>query len=158
MILGGCGGSGHRQAAPKTAGKTAASASPATTTTSLAPSADGVKAAAQVILAYDSGGQWGTFWDQWDPASQALISRAEYIRRKAACPGATGSPIKVLSVGAASSAGIWTVRGQRGGSQISYQFRYNQGRWWYVVTDATVKAQLKEPYASYVARAACKTK
>jgi hypothetical protein len=150
-LLGGCGGGA--KAKPPAAATTVPSTVPAPTTTTQAPTAEGLRAAALVVLATYAGGNWGAFWDDWDPASQALITRAEYIRRKTACPGVTGS-ITVVSVQSTPS-GIWDVGGRRGGSRITYQFRYSKGAWVYVVTDATVKAQLQEPYASYVARPGC---
>jgi hypothetical protein len=150
-VFGGCGGGGKAKALPATS--TVASTVPPITTTTQAQTADGLKAAALGVLATYAGGNWGAFWDHWDPASQALITRAEYIRRKTACPGTTGS-ITLVSLRPGSN-GIWNVHGRRGGSVISYQFRYHKGAWAYVVTDATVKAQLAEPYASYIARPGC---
>lgn len=126
--------------------------SPITTTTE-AQTADGLRAAALAVLATYTGGNWGAFWDHWDPASQALITRGEYVHRKTACPGITGS-ITLVSIRPAAN-GIWNVQGRRGGSLISYQFRYDKGAWVYVVTDASVKAQLVEPYSNYVARPGC---
>jgi hypothetical protein len=154
-LLGGCGGGGgggKPKAAPTTV--TVASTVPPSTTTTEPQTAEGLKAAALVVLGTYAGGNWGAFWDHWDPASQALITRDEYIRRKTACPGVTGS-ITVVSLKSTPS-GIWNVKGRRGGSVISYQFRYNRGAWAYVVTDPTVKAQLIESYDSYVARPGCK--
>jgi hypothetical protein len=154
-LAGACGGGGGSTAKAKVAPTTTSVAStvPPTTTTTQPQTADGLKAAALVVLGTYAGGNWGAFWDHWDPASQALIGRAEYIRRKTACPGIAGS-ITLVSV-KSTSTGIWNVQGRRGGSVISYQFRYNNGAWDYVVTDAAVKAQLKEPYDSYVARPGC---
>jgi hypothetical protein len=152
--LGGCGGGA--KAKPPPAATTVPSTVPPTTTTTQAPTAEGLRAAALFVLATYAGGNWGVFWDHWDPASQALITRVEYIRRKTACPGVTGS-ITVVSVQSTAS-GIWNVGGRRGGSLITYQFRYLMGAWEYVVTDATVKAQLQESYANYVARPGCTKK
>jgi hypothetical protein len=154
ILLGGCGGGGKPKA--QLAATTVPSTVPPTTTTTQAPTATGLRAAALVVLATYSGGNWGAFWDHWDPASQALITRAEYIKRKTACPGVTGS-ITVVSLKSTAS-GIWNVVGRRGGSLITYQFRYDEGAWAYVVTDATVKAQLQEPFARYVARPGCTAK
>jgi hypothetical protein len=153
-LLAGCGGGA--KAKPPAATTTVPSTRPATTTTTQAATAEGLRAAALVVLATYAGGNWGAFWDHWDAASQALITRAEYIRRKTACPGITGS-ITVVSL-RSTSTGIWNVVGRRGGSLITYQFRYEKGAWVYVVTDATVKAQLAEPFASYVARPGCHPK
>jgi hypothetical protein len=152
-LLAGCGGGGGGKPKAVPATVTVASTVSPTTTTTEAQTADGLKAAALVVLGTYAGGNWGAFWDHWDPASQALITRVEYIRRKTACPGITGS-ITVVSLKSTPS-GIWNVQGRRGGSVITYQFRYNNGAWDYVVTDATVKAQLLEPYASYIARPGC---
>jgi hypothetical protein len=153
-LLGGCGGGG--KAKPPATTTTVASTVPAVTTTTQPQTAAGLKTAALVVLGTYAGGNWGAFWDQWDPASQALITRAEYIRRKTACPGVRGS-ITFVSL-QSTATGIWNVVGRRGGSLISYQFRYDKGAWVYVVTDATVKAELVEPYASYVARPGCNPK
>jgi hypothetical protein len=154
-ILDGCGGGGHTKsvATAKQAASSAALPAPSPAT-SQAAAAGGLKASAQAILTASAAGDWGTFWDHWDAASQALISRDEYLRRKQACPGTTGAPITVVSERPAAN-GIWTVRGRRGGSMIVYQFRYEHGQWTYVVTDTAVKAELKGSYEEYVARPGC---
>jgi hypothetical protein len=146
------GGSSHKPAATPTTA-VATTALPVTTTTQT-PTVAGLRAAAQVTLAAYAAGDWGSFWDQWDASSQALIPRDEYVRRKTACPGIVGQPITISSVAPAAN-GIWNVRGRRGTSATTYQFRYGDGVWSYVVTDPTVKAQLRESYDKYVARPGC---
>jgi hypothetical protein len=149
-----CGGGGsHKQTAASTA---VATTVPPSTTTTEAASAAGLRSAAQVILAAYAAGDWGTFWDRWDLASQALITRNEYIRRKTACPGVVGQPITIVSALPAANR-IWNVRGRRAASATTYQFRWSQGVWSYVVTDPTVKAELKGSYDKYVGRPGCKT-
>jgi hypothetical protein len=149
----GCGsGRSHKQAAPSST-SVATTAAPTTTTTQPTTVA-GLRGAAQVILAAYAAGDWATFWDHWDPTSQALIARDEYVRRKTACPGIVGQPISIVSA-VPTASGLWNVRGRRGTATTTYQFRYGQGAWSYVVTDPAVKAQLKESYDKYVARPGC---
>jgi hypothetical protein len=156
-LLAGCGGGGHTKSlspAKPAAAAAAVSTVPAPAISQAAVSG-GLKAAALAVLAAAATGDWGTFWDHWDAASQALIGRDEYLRRKQVCPGTTGAPITVVSEFPGAN-GIWTVRGRRGGSVILYQFRYERGQWAYVVTDPSVKASLKATYEQYVARPGCK--
>jgi hypothetical protein len=155
VLLTGCGhGGSHAKAAPTTIPATTTVTASTTTTTTQDPSAVGLRAAAQVVLAAYSSGQWGVFWDHWDPASQALITRAEYIRRKTACPRITGVPISISAVQPGAN-GLWNVVGHGIGSAVTYQFRYSQGTWSYVITDPAIKADLVEPYARYIARPGC---
>lgn len=65
---------------------------------------------------YDNG-VLGTVWDRWDARSQAIISRADYIRRREQCP----PPRVKAQVESASpaQAGAWLVRYEIDGVQRS---------------------------------------
>ncbi|MER7131310.1 DUF4352 domain-containing protein [Streptosporangium saharense] len=46
---------------------------------------DGARAAAQQAFDLYSGGSYGEFWDRWSTASQALITRDDYLRLHRQC-------------------------------------------------------------------------
>jgi hypothetical protein len=75
---------------------------------------------------YDSG-VYGPVWDRWDARSQAVISRADYIRRHTACPD---SPQSVTVEGASPGpGGAWIVDYETGGVQLHDYWFYVRGRW-----------------------------
>jgi hypothetical protein len=75
---------------------------------------------------YD-GGNYGPVWDRWDARSQAIIARADYIRRHTECPD---SP-KSVTVEDASPGpgGAWIVDYRTAGVQLHDYWFYQHGRW-----------------------------
>jgi len=67
-------------------------------------------------------------YDRWDLRSQAVISRAEYLRRHLECPAATQEPVRVLSA-TPSPGGQWSVRYEIGGLFFTDYWYYRGRRW-----------------------------
>ena len=75
---------------------------------------------------YD-GGVYGPVWDRWDPRSQAIITRADYIQRHTECPD---SPQSVTVEDASPGpGGAWIVDYETGGVQLHDYWFYEHGRW-----------------------------
>lgn len=75
---------------------------------------------------YD-GGVYGPVWDRWDARSQAIIARADYIRRHTECPD---SPQSVTVEDASPGpGGAWIVDYASGGVQLHDYWFYLHGRW-----------------------------
>jgi hypothetical protein len=76
---------------------------------------------------YDGGGDYGPVWDRWNARSQAIISRADYIRRHTECPD---SPQSVTVEDASPGpGGAWIVDYEAGGVQLRDYWFYTGGRW-----------------------------
>lgn len=69
----------------------------------------------------------GLVYDRWDSASQATITRAEYVRRHKRCPTAPGPA--VVESATPISGGFWRVRYAISGSQLVDYWQYVGGRW-----------------------------
>jgi len=75
---------------------------------------------------YDHG-VYGPVWDRWDPRSQAIITRADYIHRHTECPD---SPQSVRVEDAREGpGGAWIVDYETGGVQLHDYWFYEHGRW-----------------------------
>jgi hypothetical protein len=75
---------------------------------------------------YDRG-IYGPVWDRWDTRSQAVISRADYLRRHTECPD---SPQSVTVEDASPGpGGAWIVDYETGGVQLHDYWFYVRGRW-----------------------------
>jgi hypothetical protein len=75
---------------------------------------------------YDTGA-YGPVWDRWDARSQAVISRAEYVRRHTECPDSPQSvTVEDASLG---SGGAWIVDYSEGGVRLHDYWFYVGGRW-----------------------------
>jgi hypothetical protein len=75
---------------------------------------------------YD-GGVYGQVWDRWDARSQAIITRADYIRRHTECPDSPQS-VKVEDA-SPGPGGAWIVDYTTGGVQLHDYWFYLDGRW-----------------------------
>lgn len=73
-------------------------------------------------------GDYGPVYDRWDPRSQAIIARADYIRRHTECATAPQGPARVESA-ARGPKGAWLVRYEIGGYQFVDYWFYVHGRW-----------------------------
>jgi hypothetical protein len=76
---------------------------------------------------YDTG-DYGPVYARWDARSQAIISRAEYIRRHKDCPGAPHALSQTESAGPGPR-GAWLVHYQIGGQQLTDYWFYVHRRW-----------------------------
>lgn len=75
---------------------------------------------------YDSG-VYGPVYDRWDARSQAIISRAEYIRRHEECPSA---PVTARVEGVSrGGGGAWLVAYEISGVHLIDYWFYVSGRW-----------------------------
>lgn len=70
----------------------------------------------------------GPVYDRWDARSQAVISRAEYLRRHAECPTAPQAAAHV-EIATPGPNGAWQVRYAIGGVQFTDYWFYVDHRW-----------------------------
>lgn len=107
--------------------------------------------------AYDNG-YFGAVYDRWDPRSQALISRAEYIRRHRLCAPATHATA-VVTGARRGPAGTWLVSYRISGSTLTDTWYYVRHRWLFdIVASNPDAARLYHlPFARYVAAVGCST-
>jgi hypothetical protein len=70
----------------------------------------------------------GRVYDRWDTRSQAVISRAEYIRRHAECATAPQVPPHVEDA-TPGPHGAWLVHYEIGGQQLTDYWFYTGRRW-----------------------------
>jgi hypothetical protein len=125
------------------------------------PSPDPATAAALVRIAQvfntDFGqNQDGPVYDRWDARSQAVISRAEYIRRHAECATAPQAPAHVESA-APGPHGTWLVRYEIGGQQFTDYWFYTDGRWGFdlLLSNPSAARLYRLPAARYAAAVGC---
>jgi hypothetical protein len=114
------------------AGCTATTAHTGTPAASLPP--DPGTAAALFTIAtafnhdYDTG-DYGPVYARWDARSQAIITRAEYIRRHEDCPGGSHVLSRTESAGPGGPRGAWLVHYEIGGQQLTDYWFYVRHRW-----------------------------
>ena len=73
------------------------------------------------------GGDYGPVYDRWDARSQAIITRADYIRRHAECPSSPqATRVEDASPG---PGGAWLVHYQISGVRLTDYWFYAGGRW-----------------------------
>jgi hypothetical protein len=75
---------------------------------------------------YDNG-HYGPVYDRWDARSQAIITRADYIRRHQECP-AGPQTARTTSAGPGPR-GAWLVHYEIGGQQLTDYWFYVRRRW-----------------------------
>lgn len=106
--------------------------------------------------AYDSG-RYGAVYDRWDARSQAIISRAEYIRRHRECQTAqAGAPVRVESA-ARGPDGRWLVRYVVQGAQSVDTWFYLDHHWVFdiILSNPAAAAEYRLPFARYAAAVGC---
>jgi hypothetical protein len=112
------------------AGCTAQAARPAERSSAAARDPRTAAALLKIATVFNSdydGGVYGPVWDRWDARSQAVISRADYIRRHTECPD---SPQSVTVEDASPGpGGAWIVDYETGGVQLHDYWFYARGRW-----------------------------
>ena len=86
-----------------------------------------LKIATAFNLEYDSGA-YGPVYARWDARSQAVITRAGYIRRHKDCPGAPHTPSQTESASPGPH-GAWLVHYEIGGQQLTDYWFYVHRRW-----------------------------
>jgi hypothetical protein len=143
-------------ASHKAATRTRPAATPATQ-----PGPDPKTAAALVRIAqvfnddYDHNDD-GPVYDRWDARSQAVISRAEYIRRHAECATAPQGPAHVESATQGAS-GTWLVRYEIGDLQFTDYWYYIRGRWEFdlLLSNPDSVRLYRLPFAEYATQIGC---
>jgi hypothetical protein len=85
-----------------------------------------VKVAAVFNDEYD-GGDYGPVWDRWDARSQAVIARADYVRRHAECR--TSPQSARVEDARPGPGGAWIVDYEVSGVQLHDYWFYVRGRW-----------------------------
>jgi hypothetical protein len=104
---------------------------------------------------YDNNND-GPVYDRWDTRSQAVISRAEYIRRHTECPTAPQAPAHVESA-APGPHGAWLVRYEIGGQQFTDYWFYASRRWVFdlLLSNPAAAQQYRLPFAKYATAIGC---
>ena len=137
----------------------AASARPAAAATSQPP--DPRTAAALVRIAqvfntdYDHNKD-GPVWDRWDARSQAVISRAEYIRRHAECATAPQAPAYAEDA-TPGPHGAWIVHYEISGQQLTDYWYYTHRRWEFdlILSNPDSARLYRLPFAKYATQVGC---
>jgi hypothetical protein len=97
----------------------------------------------------------GPAYDRWDSRSQAVISRAEYIRRHVECP----APQVSAQVENATSGpgGAWLVHYEIGGQQLTDYWFYAGRRWLFdlLLSNPDAARLYRLPFANYAAQVGC---
>ena len=77
---------------------------------------------------YDTG-DYGLVYARWDPRSQAIITRADYIARHKDCPSGSHALSQTESVSPGGPHGSWLVHYEIGGQQLTGYWFYAGRRW-----------------------------
>jgi len=86
-----------------------------------------LKIATLFNVEYDSR-DYGPVYARWDARSQAIISKAEYIRRHRECPGAPNTAAQVQGA-SPGPRGAWLVDYEIGGQRLTDYWFYVHRRW-----------------------------
>jgi hypothetical protein len=89
--------------------------------------------------------------------AQAIITRAEYIRRHAEC--ATAPQSAHVENAAPRPRGAWLVRYEIGGQQLTDYWFYRHGRWQFdlLLSNPDAARLYRLPFAQYAAQIGCTT-
>jgi hypothetical protein len=159
--LAGCSSPARHAAAAASPPSAAPAARPSPAAPAARPGPDPGTAAALVRIAQvfntDFGrNDDGPVYDRWDARSQAVISRAEYIRRHAECATAPQAPAHVESA-VPGPHGAWLVRYEIGGQQFTDYWFYTGGRWRFdlPLSNPAAARLYRLPAAQYAAAVGC---
>ena len=114
------------------AGCSASSGNPAASPSPLPP--DPHAAAALLAIArsfnhdYDTG-DYGPVYARWDARSQAIITRADYLKRHKDCTGGPQTLSHTESVSPGGPHGAWLVHYEIAGQQLTDYWFYFHRRW-----------------------------
>ena len=105
-----------------TAGCSAGNGQPAAPAAPLPPDPHTAAALLKIATAfnhhYDTG-DYGPVYTRWDARSQAIITRADYIRRHRGCPSGSPALSETESASPGGPQGAWLVHYQIGGQQLT---------------------------------------
>jgi len=136
-------------------GSGSASPGPVPTTTD-PPTVAALLRIAQVLNDNYDNGHFGAVYDRWDARSQALISRAEYIRRHALCAPATHA-VAVVEGAARAAGNGWHVSYRINGSNLVDTWYYVRHRWMFdlILSNPDAARNYRLPFARYAAAVGC---
>ena len=77
---------------------------------------------------YDTG-DYGPVYARWDARSQAILARADYLRRHKDCPSASHALSQTENVSPGGPRGSWLVHYEIGGQQLTDYWFYMHRRW-----------------------------
>ena len=77
---------------------------------------------------YDTG-DYGPVYERWDARSQAIITRADYIKRHKDCPSGSQTLSQTESVSLGGPYGAWLAQYAIGGQQLTDYWFYVHRRW-----------------------------
>jgi hypothetical protein len=86
-----------------------------------------LKIAAAFNHDYDTG-HYGSVYARWDARSQAILTRADYLRRHKDCPSASHVLSQTENVSPGPH-GAWLVHYETGGQQLTDYWFYVHQRW-----------------------------
>jgi hypothetical protein len=149
LLAAGCGGA----AGPHTTG----TATPRPTGTD-PPTVAALLRIAQVFNDDYDNGHFGAVYDRWDASSQAIISRAEYIRRHTLCAPATHAVARV-SGAVPGHGGDWLVSYRIDNSPLVDTWFYVRHRWVFdiALSNPGAARNYRLPFARYAAAVGCTT-
>ena len=114
------------------AGCTASASHPSASSAPLPPDPRTVAALLKIATAfnhdYDTG-DYGPVYARWDVRSQAIITRADYVRRHKDCPSASHALSQTEGVSTDGPHGAWLVHYEIGGQQLTDYWFYVHHRW-----------------------------
>jgi hypothetical protein len=114
------------------AGCTAGTGHPAASLAALPPDLHTAPALLKIAAAfnhdYDTG-DYRPVYARWDARSQAIIARADYIKRHEECPGGSLALSRTESVSPGGPDGAWLVHYEIGGQQLTDYWFYVHRRW-----------------------------
>ena len=87
-----------------------------------------LKIAAAFNHDYDTG-DYGPVYTRWDARSQAIITRADYIKRHKDCPRRSQTLSQTESASPGGPHGAWLVHYEIGGQQLTDYWFYAHHRW-----------------------------
>jgi hypothetical protein len=104
---------------------------------------------------YDTG-DYGPVYTRWDARSQAIISRADYIRRHRDCPNGSHALSQTESV-SPGPRGAWLVHYEIGGQQLTDYWFYVGRRWVFdlVLSNPDAVRLYRMSPSQYVAAVGC---
>ncbi len=142
------------------AGCTASSSHPVASSASLPPDPHTAAALLQIATAfnhdYDTG-NYGPVYTRWDARSQAIITRADYIKRHRDCPAGPQTLSQTEGVNPGGPRGAWLVHYQIGGQQLTDYWFYVHRRWVFdlVFSNPDAVKLYRMPPQRYVAALGC---
>lgn len=97
----------------------------------------------------------GPVWDRWDIASQAIISRSNYLRRHTECQTAPG-PATIEGANPTSN-GYWQVHYSISGYQFTDYWHYQNHLWRFnlALSNPSAVKLYRLPFAAYASAIGC---